>query len=492
MKKINILSLVQAFASLPEESYVRFLQHYGIGVKNDEVGDLTSFVGALCKIGCDISIFDHFYVGYKIPQIGKEFDLLRFGVGCVVNIELKRVSTREKIEKQLKRNRYYLGFVSEKIYNFCFVSEACELFVLNANGQLEVADLSQVVAALKDMTVRVFDNVDDLFNPSDYLVSPFNSTQKFINNEYFLTQQQEKIVNEVFKSISDSSSATFVSIRGGAGTGKTLLTYDIAKRLISAGKKPLVIHCGYLNGGQRILNNVPGWNILSIRDWQAIESYGHDFVIVDEVQRIYPHQLNKIVDFVRAVNGVCILSHDKLQTLSSDERVRDIDNQVNSIPGICVHALTDKIRTNKEVASFIKMLFNNKVVDNAIGGKNIELNFFCSENDARYYLEVLAGHGWKVLRFTPSRFNSEHHEKYSYAFSENSHKVIGQEFDCVAVAIDSYFSYNNNGDLIYSAKSHYDVVRMLFQNITRTRKKLNVVVINNPLIFDKCVSILNA
>jgi hypothetical protein len=37
------------------------------------------------------------------------------------------------------------------------------------------------------------DNIDKLFNPSNYLVSPFNSTDRFIKNEYFLTNQQENI-----------------------------------------------------------------------------------------------------------------------------------------------------------------------------------------------------------------------------------------------------------------------------------------------------------
>lgn len=39
--------------------------------------------------GLSYSAFDGYYVGYAIKQIGKEFDLLRFGDDKILNIELK-------------------------------------------------------------------------------------------------------------------------------------------------------------------------------------------------------------------------------------------------------------------------------------------------------------------------------------------------------------------------------------------------------------------
>lgn len=74
--------------------------------------------------------------------------------------------------------------------------------------------------------------------------------------------------------------------------------------------------------------------------------------------------------------------------------------------------------------------------------------------------------------------------------TETSHKVIGQEFDKVVVTIDKHFSYNENGQLVYRGSSYYHPVKMLFQNITRTRKKLNIVITGNSEIMDRCVNIL--
>nr|WP_315396337.1 hypothetical protein [uncultured Duganella sp.] len=90
---------------------------------------------------------------------------------------------------------------------------------------------------------------DSLFDPSDYLVSPFNSTAKFLAGKYFLTLQQAEIKNKTTDSFNSLKAAKFISIIGGAGTGKTLLIFDIAKHLIASKKKPLIIHCGQLNHG---------------------------------------------------------------------------------------------------------------------------------------------------------------------------------------------------------------------------------------------------
>lgn len=490
MKKINLLSLVQAFNSLQQDGYQRFLNHYDVGVKDDEVKDLWALIKILREIETDKSIFDHFYVGYKIPQIGKEFDLLRFGVGSVVNIELKRNSTKEKIEKQLKRNKYYLGFLGKEVYSFCFISETGKLFILNPEGQLESADYSSLLVAIKAMQTKRFDNIDDLFDPSNYLVSPFNSTQKFVSDEYFLTLQQEKIVGEIMGILNSSASATYVSIKGSAGTGKTLLVYDIAKRLMVAGKSTLIIHCGNLNDGQLLLKASHGWHIAPIKYFRNYDFSEYDMVVIDEAQRIRQSQLAEIIEAIKSVNGFCIFSYDKLQTLAEWEENRNIDGLISAIPPIGTYALTEKIRTNKEIASFIKGLFSNKANVKLPNSNNIELNFFDNEIDAKDYLSLLSGCGWEVLRFTPSQYDNEHHQKYSDAFNESSHKVIGQEFDCVAVTIDRYFGYDDAGNLIYTANAYYDPVKMLFQNITRTRKRLNVVIINNGVLFSRCASVL--
>ena len=97
MKHINILSLIQAFDTLEKEDYGKLLVYHGIKIKDGEVKDIKSLINIFDKKFSARNIFNQFYVGYTIPQIGKEFDLLRFGEDYLVNIEIKNSSTEEKI-----------------------------------------------------------------------------------------------------------------------------------------------------------------------------------------------------------------------------------------------------------------------------------------------------------------------------------------------------------------------------------------------------------
>jgi hypothetical protein len=490
MRNINILSLVHAQSTLQEDSYKNFLSHYGIKIRNEEVNDLASLVIVLSDQTSNKNIFNQYYLGYQIPQIGKEFDLLRFGKEDIINIELKKTSTPARIQKQLQRNKYYLSFIEKKIHHFCFQADTRELFYLSDTDELKNVNFSYLIKLLEDQQIENITNIDNLFNPSNYLVSPFNSTEKFIKDEYFLTKQQETVKTEILKTIENETSASFISVTGGAGTGKTLLTYDIAKELRRIGKKGLIIHCGLLNNGQLVLNDEHDWNIIPIKDYPRHELSDYEVVIVDEAQRIYPDQLNKIVEKIQSLNGKCIFSYDKSQTLATWEEKRNIDDHINNINSIVTYKLTDKIRTNKEIALFMKALFNCKSGVKLSNKDNIELSYFKHIDDAKDYLETLDNQEWEILRFTPSQYNSEHHKKYSDPTHKTSHGIIGQEFENVVITIDNYFYYGENGELIYRGRTYYDAAKMLFQNITRTRKRLNIVIINNGEILDRCVSVL--
>lgn len=488
-KRVNIKSLLQARDSLKDEGFKGYLKHYGIEIKSAEIEDLRSLVKALGDIGCSTGALDRFYVGYKIPQIGKEFDLLRFGPKSILNIEIKSSSTEEKIKKQLIQNKYYLSFIGRKIQAFTYVSESQELYFLRDDEQLEKIKLEYLAELLANQALDDSDVPDSLFDPSDYLVSPFNSTKKFLAGEYFLTLQQAEMKNEIIDSLKFPKAAKFISIIGSAGTGKTLLIFDIAKHLIAGKKKPLIIHCGQLNNGHtELIGN--GWSITPIKGYANYNFENFDLVIIDEAQRIYPEQLDAIIEKVGLAKCCCIFSYDKLQTLANWEEKRDVSATISSIGKIIEYKLSEKIRSNKEIAAFIKMIFNNKRSLPISNKDNIEINYFSTIEDAKHYLDALDESKWEILRFTPSQYRNEHHEKYSEASNRTSHQVIGQEFDGVAVTIDRFFSYDDNGNLIYTGGTYYDPSKMLFQNITRARKKLNLVIIGNEELLNRCFTIL--
>src|SRR5690606_13109662 len=161
------------------------------------------------------------------------------------------------------------------------------------------------------------------------------------------------------------------------GTGKTLLTYDIAKQFIVDRTNPLIIHCGQLNAGHRALNE-NGWTIIPIKYLKSQDLTKCTAIIIDEAQRMRREQLESIISHINATNGLCIFSHDKSQILASSEEYRNISNKIDAIPHIVRYKLSEKIRTNKEIAAFIKMLFNAKKNLEIERTGNIEVNFFAN------------------------------------------------------------------------------------------------------------------
>lgn len=70
-------------------------------------------------------------MGYKIPQIDKEFDLLRFGENYILNVEIKSILKEDDAKEQLIKNRYYLASLRKKIKSFTYVAEHNSFYQLD-------------------------------------------------------------------------------------------------------------------------------------------------------------------------------------------------------------------------------------------------------------------------------------------------------------------------------------------------------------------------
>lgn len=495
MKTINLKNLVDSYKSLSIETLSSYLGFYGIelaekgkncGLSAIELDCMTSFIELFKTTHDSISLLDNFFVGYMIPQIGKEFDLLRFNKTSVVNIELKSKACEEKILKQLKRNRYYLQFLDKEVSLFTYIQETEKLYMLDKEQLTPVSFDDLYKELIKDCDE--FDDINKLFNPSNYLISPFNSTKKFMEEEYFLTEHQEEIRTNIMKVV-DKPTTEFIALTGAAGTGKTLLTYDIAKELRNKGKQVLIVHCAQLNSGQSMLQENYGWDICMAKmiGYKVLTEY--DIIIVDEAQRIYQAQFNDIKVNAEEKKMKCIFSFDEKQYLRNNEKSRNIAGQISEILTQPIYKLTDKIRTNKEIASFIKPLFDRNEKINHFKNTNIELCYCSQKQEVILLSRHLQEKGWKIPKYTPGTISTFCYQGYGTVNEESAHEVIGQEFDKVVAIIDNNFGYDEGGKLIANNR-YYSQRQMLYQILTRTRQKLYVIILNNEPMLKRCLEIL--
>lgn len=493
MKEINLLSLIETHRSLEKSLFERFMQSFGITrvLKDYEIIGIESLVSQLLMINNDITVLMHYFLGFSIPQIGKEFDLLRIGSDQIINIEIKKTSTTEKILKQQLRNQYYLSFLGKELLIYTYLSDTKKLYKLVngtvGNKLLEVSfkELYNKLILQQTITIK---NIENLFNPSDYLVSPFNSTDRFMEDKYFLTVQQENIYKDIIKKLNDSTHY-FIALTGNAGTGKTLLTYHIAKNTILQGKKVLILHCGPLNIGHHILKEQYGWDIHMPK--YAPDPTTFDIILIDEAQRIFPYQFERYKKIVQDNKLKCIFSFDARQYLKDTEQGYAICDRIEK-ELLCVpYKLTDKIRTNKEIASFIKNLFNinnNQVLKSY---SNIDFTYCKRPSSVKSLLDNLSKEGWKTPNYTPGTRSSFHYENYSSNDTDCAHSIVGQEYDKVAIVLDESFKYNDEGKL-QASNRYYSQKQMLYQIITRTRKQLYIIILNNPLMLSRICDILKA
>lgn len=497
MKPKNLISVYQGALAL-DTSRLEVGKEYKI-LKKHEIRNLRSFCDIVTTFGCDISDFDGYFVGYSINQIGKEFDLLRFGDDAILNIEIKselKVANKlTKILNQMKKNYYYLKFLTKPLYIYTYVENDGFYMYDYTTDSLVQVDGQEVAEQMQRHAVNYSIDPDREFIPSNYLISPFNSTDKFIDGAYFLTTAQQRIKDEIFTELSALPFMCF-SISANAGTGKTLLLYDIAKSIIKDGGNITIVHCGILNNGHARLIETYKWDIHAIKDIKimTVDSIldGCSMLLVDEAQRIRRDQLELLVRTAMSKGVPIIFSYDIKQYLRENEG-RDIEEYLKEefpLIKVSTKKLTTKIRTNKEMASFITNLFSIGKSQDHLNYNCVTVEYMSDMTTLKSYIRFLKTNGWIPLTYTTSSREPDPYDTLSEIDGKNAHNVIGQEFSKVVFVMDQNFKYNDANKLT-AKKGYYSPDGMLYQIVTRVVDELKIIVLDNPELYLKLLEIKN-
>ena len=445
--------------------------------KHQEILDLDELLKNLNLSPNDSS---GFIFGYLIPQLNKEFDLIKITKDYILNIELKSQQKDEiLLAKQLIQNIHYLKLLKKQIYCFTFVSSTKKLYKLVNDDELQTAKFEELKELCSTECVAEVD-LDEIFAPNHILVSPLNNTQRFLNGDYLLTENQESIKKKILAKLDCLETAYFFGLTGGPGTGKTLLLYDVAKQL-SLNKKVLMIHSGLLCDGHfNLQNRIKNLKISDAKALRWWEINNVDYVLVDEAQRLYESALDKIEKWVIKAKTICVFSYDPNQRVSYSENSRKTVDRINSLCGENKEKLTTKIRTNKEMAQFINCLTNLKNYKSNYRFSHVKIFYEPDKTKAIELANHLGDEDYKYISFTPSFY--DHSLDYQKG-EENTHTVIGQEFDKVCMIMDSNFYYKD-GKL--EARQHpnpdYIFTKLLNQGITRARSDLALIITDKELL----------
>lgn len=464
-------------------------------IKYHEIESLRLLTNELIRNDVSVEELDGFFYSFTIPQIGKEFDLLKITDKDCLNIELKSdIVSEEKILDQLLRNCYYLRHLGKRLLLYSVITSNMTCYKLLQNNELAQVDFEEIVNTVHKMCVGGINAIDDMFRTSDYLVSPLNTPTRFIQGEYFLTLAQEQIKRSIIYDGDSSLSCAFFHVTGKPGTGKTLLLYDIAKTLSKKGET-LIIHCGKLSHGQQEISwALDNLKIIPARLLEKEESHlqEYHYILVDETQRMYGSQFEIICNSARKNNQICVFSSDPEQVLSKREERTDIVNKIKTMRLKGAYVLSEKIRTNKELQSFIMCVLNlNHKAKTHMDYSDVELNYANTTREAQKLIEYYRSKEYIFINYSKSNYRESPYSVYEE--DSDTHHVIGQEFDKVVMLLDASFFYDKNGILQGTQHPNPDYLypKLFYQGITRVREKLALIIVGAPELFAKVVSIVN-
>lgn len=457
-----------------------------LNIRKQEFKGLDLLIEDIYKLSNNFDIFNGFFMGFKIHQISKEFDLLKIWKSKIINIELKSNSTVEKSKKQLISNQYYLNNLKREMHLFTYISSNKTLYYLNQENELIKTDVSHLLELLKDVEDYETE-IENLFLPSEYLVSPLNTPARFLKRKYFLTDMQLNILKD-FKDKIDSSHISFYKLEGKPGTGKTLLLFDMAIEL-SKTDKVCIVHCGITTEGHRYIDENSDIDIIAIKEIRSKDISKYNIIFFDESHRMFGREWNYLCDKVFNNDQKYIFSMDPEQIMSTTEQRSNTAEKISNLPNLQSYKLTDRIRTNPNITNFIIGMLDLSKKEKIKNTDSIDIYFSRNNIQSKNIIRILQNNGYIYIKFTPSIYYQGHMDKMPDSI--NSHQVIGQEFDNVVVVITDDFYYYKD---VLIAKKHpnpdYLYVKLFYQSATRAKNKLAIIVENNINVLSKVLEIV--
>lgn len=471
----------------------------------------------------------NFYYSFVMPKLGKEFDLLRINDEYVVNVELKSGNVSdEMIRKQLLQNRYYLATLGKTMYFYTYVSSTDRLVRLSGSGRLLEARFEDLAGILQRQTGCCNDHIEDLFKEEKYLISPLTDPDKFLRQEYFLTSQQKDIKRQILKNIIQEkdikeNGLSVQGFTGFPGTGKTILLYDIAMYL-SRREKVCVFHLGPHTKELEQLDER-----LKRIDFYYNETMGKELsgkpysaILVDEGHRLTREALNDILLLAEKWKAPVIVSYDREDALSQEERKMYGADLIEAIPGYVRYHLTNRIRLNSELSSFIRCAMYTGSGNHRNEYPSVSLAYASSFAESARLLHNFEKEGyiyiwddklgWPENRYSdagrispnepaglkPTGISSDRCDNAGQNLPNNRievSKAVCREYARVVMLVDSSFVYDEKGYLrsrIFRETQHRQDsgVRNLFHGLSRAKEKIAIVVLDNEPVFERLLSIV--
>ncbi len=505
MRSISIYTLTrkQSISSLSKLERQLSGREYFLKIREWELESMRALVSQLemhMQKVCSL----RFFYSYQIPRLGKEFDLLQIKEDQIINIELKSgIVSDESIRKQLIQNRYYLSVLGRSIQSYTYISSQNQLVRLTNHDHIVDADWNDLCMALQKESSDYQGNIDDLFQTELYLISPITEPARFLKKEYFLTSQQRDIQRQILKKLRTSQSGYFC-FTGLPGTGKTLLLYDIAMKL-SRRQQVCMIHCGNAGKEWKILHERLQ-RIVFLSDNHLTENIpleNYSAVLVDEAHLLSAEKLQILIKQAEGHFPI-IFSSDSEDAICPDELGTNMIELIENLPEIYMFHLTNRIRTNAELSSFIQNMMHLTDRKTSKPYPHVSVVYTNNKNETDALLADYISQGYQYKPSIYSSTNKTADNKTTIGTkvieSEISENRTADEIEITAVrdikrlviVLDERYYYDKNRYLRSksSNKENWSDVRYLFHQLNQAKEELSIIIRENVSVYESLLALL--
>lgn len=430
-----------------------------------------------------------FFYSFQIPRLGKEFDLLQIKDNHIVNIELKSgVVSDQAIRKQLIQNRYYLSVLGRPIQSYTYISSQNRLVRLTHHNHIVDADWERLCEDLQKEGMNYEGNIEDLFRAELYLISPITDPVRFLKKEYFLTSQQRDIEKKILRDIYAKQSGCFW-FSGIPGTGKTLLLYDIAMKL-SVRHRICMVHCEENGEKWRILHerlqriDFLADEQIRIEERKAgtqipLEKYRG--ILVDEAHLLSKDKIERLLELSK--EQPVIFSSDSEDVISSEEMDKENIKKLENQTDIKVFRLTNRIRTNAELSTFIQNMMHLPPRMNSRGYPHIFVVYANDDVEAENLLSDYIKQGYQWVEIEESEMQEAQADLKMQAV---------RDMDKIVLLLDERYYYDEEGYLRAACfmKNGSSYVRKIFHRLNHAKESIALVVKKNEKVYNTLLDLL--
>ena len=296
----------------------------------------------------------------------------------------------------------------------------------------------------------------------------------------------------------------FYTIEGRAGTGKSIVGFELARRLT---EKSYKVAYFFMGKNTEIYSEFEDFdfNVFSLEPYysekrgiiknrfEKIYTEEFDVLIIDESQRLTKKQINRIKKLIQddKENSHCIFLLDEEQNMDSLEKGKQIAREIIELSDTRMK-LKVPLRFDSNMECFISLLFKKNRRNGDSRKANVDIIKFPNYSAEIEYVNYLT----KKQNFTPllplHKVITSSRKIYK---GKNGFEIIGQEFENVVVILDYQFSFSKDNGLELNDFSpydrKYDIIQLYYEIITRVKNNLKIIVVNNDELYNNLVHLKN-